>query len=299
MATADTTLTTLSTDITAIARQASQSTVALQERGRSFSGFHWRADVVATASELVEARRGDKIIVVTPSTQTTEGTVIGRDPSTDIALIRVPESAAAIAPSTRAGISPGEAVIAAGRSLHGPTCAVGFVALAGGPWRSMRGGEIDARIRLDITLPAASEGGAVLDAAGTFIGMAVFGPRRRVLVIPAATIDRVGEELLAHGRIRRGYLGVGIQRVGVQAADAASERTGLMIISLDPNGPAAKARMQQGDIILAFGEHAVGSPRAMAGMLRTARIGERADLDILRSGQNMKVSVEIGESPSA
>jgi S1-C subfamily serine protease len=296
----NTSLTTLSADVASLAKQASQSTVALRDRGRSFSGFYWRPDVIATAAELLSAKTGEKIAVMTPAQDTIEGVVIGRDPSTDVALIRVPATAPAVAPATPAPLSLGGMVLAAGRSRHGPTCAVGFVALASGPWRSIRGGDISARIWLDIRLRSQSEGAAVLDAAGQFIGMAVYAPRRRVLLIPAETIERVGQELVTHGRIRRGYLGVGVQAVEVvPSSDGGAGKTGLMIISLDPKGPATKAGLQQGDIILAFDGNPVGSARTLTAMLRNADLGKPANLDISRSGQDIKVSVALAESPAA
>jgi S1-C subfamily serine protease len=301
MQTQNSSLTALSTDVASLAKRASQSSVALCDRGRWFSGFYWRSDVIASAAELIAAKNSARLTVVTPSQETIEGTVIGRDASTDIALIRVGASAPAVAPTTGAQVSLGQAVLAAGRSPHGPTCAVGFVALSGQPWRSMRGGDVGPRVWLDIRLPSHAEGSAVFDAGGSFVGMSVFAPRRRVLLIPAETIERVSNELLAHGRIRRGYLGVGVQAVAVGAvADTghSAKKTGLMIISLDRKGPAAQAALQQGDIILAFDGSATDSVRALSAMLRNAAPGKTANLDILRSGRDMRVVVTLGEGPT-
>src|SRR4029450_3488316 len=109
----------------------------------------------------------------------------------------------------------------AGRAEVGaPTAALGLVSLARGPWQSMRGGEIDARIELDARLRRAAEGGLALNAAGQAFGMTVFGPRRRVLVIPAVTLGRVAARLETHGRIARGYLGLGLQPVSVGGGGA-------------------------------------------------------------------------------
>ena len=288
-------LAAFSADVAAIAQQASQSTVALHDRRHSFSGFYWRPDVIATAAELVSPRKEEKIAVLTPSHEAVEGAVIGRDNSTDVALIRVPATASAVSPSP----TPpplGTAVLATGRTRHGATCAVGSIALVGARWRSMRGGDIGPRIWLDVRLRSQSEGGPVLDANGHFLGMAVYGPRRRVLLIPAETIERVGQELLTHGRIRRGYLGVGLQAVQVAAgAVGGSAKVGLMVISLDPEGPASKAGVQQGDIILSLDGNAVASVRNLAAMLHNADLAKSASLEISRSTQNMKVSVTLAE----
>ena len=293
-----TSLTVFSAEASAIAQQASQSTAALRDRGHSFSGFYWRPDVIATAAELVSTRTGEKVAVMSPSQEAIEGVVIGRDPSTDVALIRVPTTGPAVSAASSPRPSLGALVLAAGRTRHGPTCAVGFIALAGARWRSMRGGDIGARIWLDIALRSQIEGGAVLDAEGRFIGMAVYAPRRRVLLIPAETIDRVGQELLSHGRIRRAYLGVGLQAVEVApSSDGTPAKKGLIIISLDPNCPATKAGLQQGDIILSFDGNAVDSVRSLGGMLRNADLGKAASLEISRSGQHITVNVSLAESP--
>jgi S1-C subfamily serine protease len=295
-------LTTLSAEIAAIAKQASPSIVAIQSRGRPFSGFLWHPDVVVTASDRLRARTGQTVAVLTSERpEAVEGTVIGHDPTTDVALIRLPTTGRPIA-AEAASPSLGEIVIVSGRTVHGATCAVGHVALAEGPWRSMRGGDISRQFWLDIALSWRSEGGAVFDASGQFVGMPVFGPRRRVLVIPVETIGRAGEELLAHGRIRRGYLGVGIQPVAVApkaGVETAEGKAGLMVMSLDPKGPVAQAGLQQGDVIVAVDGTAVGSRRALARLLPGASIGRALAVDILRAGQSLTLQVTVGEAPAS
>ena len=122
------------------------------------------------------------------------------------------------------------------------------IAVAGPAWRSMRGGDIAARIELDLKLRRQAEGALVLDAAGHGVGMAVYGPRRRSLVIPAATIERVAPLLETHGRIPRGYLGLGLQPVRV----AGDRSKGAMVMSIDPAGPGAAAGVRQGDVIVSL-----------------------------------------------
>jgi S1-C subfamily serine protease len=300
-------LTSLSADGAAIAKQAAQSAVAVRDRGRWFSGFYWQADVVVSASELLRPKHGATVALVS-SSQELEGSVIGRDPSTDVALIRVPAGAQPVAQASSPQPALGEIVLAAGRTRHGVLCSVGQVALSEGPWRSMYGGDITARVWLDLRLLPEGEGSAVFNALGQFIGMAVHGPRRRVLLIPAATIERVGGEVLAHGRVRRAYLGVGVQAVAVQGKDdnkndpdkpenGDKRRTGLMIISLDPDGPAAQAGLRQGDIILAFDGKPLSTARVLIGMLRSAGIAKTANLDVRRAGDDIKVEVALGEGP--
>jgi S1-C subfamily serine protease len=291
----------LSTDIAAIAKTAAPSTVAIQAQGQSCSGFFWRPDVVATASDLLEASSGEKVSLTSENDKATQGVVIGRDPTTDLALIRASEPGTALASQSSSGISLGQAVIALGRTGHGPTCAVGFVALAGGPWRSMRGGEISRRIWLDLSMLQQCEGGAVLDTTGGLLGMAVFGPHRRIVLIPADTIERVGQDILAHGRVRRGYLGVSVQPIALSTmpgADAGGRATGLMILSLDAQGPAAAAGLLQGDIVRAIDGEAVRSSRALSRKLPPTSIGQAVTLDLVRAGVETKLTVAIGESPA-
>jgi len=111
----------------------------------------------------------------------------------------------------------------------------------------MRGGDIGARIELDLVLRSQAEGGPVLDAAGNMLGMAVFGPRRRVLIIPVATVERVATRLEVHGRSARGYLGLSLQPVRLDAGGA-----GAIVMGVDASGPSAAAGIRQGDVITAW-----------------------------------------------
>ncbi len=139
-------------------------------------------------------------------------------------------------------VAAGALAMAVGAEDGTPTAAVGVVSRAAGPWRSLRGGEIEARIELDLRLRRSAEGGPTLNAVGQAIGMAVFGPRRRVLVIPSATIERVAAKLENYGRIARGYIGLGLQPVALQG----DGELGVMVMSVDPEGPGAAAVSTRG-----------------------------------------------------
>ena len=165
----------------------------------------------------------------------------------------------------------------------------------GPAWRSLRGGEIDQRIELDLSLRRHAEGGLALDAAGRAFGMAVFGPRRRVLVIPAATIERVAARLEAHGRIARGYLGLGLQPVRLDG-DAG---VGAMAMSVDPQGPAAAAGVRQGDVIVAWNGEPVRSVHALTRALGPESVGSVVTLSLRRGGEPVEVKVTIAERPAA
>jgi len=205
---------------------------------------------------------------VLPGGERRAAEIAGRDPTTDVALLRIAGAAPAIAFGT-SETQPGALALAVGSRDGAPLAALGAVAFAGPAWRSMRGGAIESRIELGVSLRREAEGGIVLDASGRALGMAVFGPRRRVLVIPAATIDRVASKLDSHGRIPRGYLGLGLQPVRVDG-----DGVGAMVMSVDTDGPAAKAGLRQGDVIVRWAGEPVESVHRLSvrsGPRRSAR----------------------------
>jgi S1-C subfamily serine protease len=157
----------------------------------------------------------------------------------------------------------------------------------------MRGGEIDARIELDLSLRRHAEGGLALDAAGRGFGMTVFGPRRRVLVIPGATIARVAAQLEARGKVARGYLGLGLRPVRLDGGGGG----GAMVMSVEADGPGARAGIHQGDIIAAWNGAPVGSVEAMLRGLGSSSVGTHVALSLRRGGDTLAVDLVIGERP--
>jgi S1-C subfamily serine protease len=227
----------------------------------------------------------------------------GRDPATDIAVLRFAHEGSAMPPLAAPGDAQvGDMVLAVGRGNEGPIAALGMVSVAGPAWRSRRGGSIDALIRLDLHLDPRAEGGVVLDAAGRFVGMAVLGPRQRPLVIPAATIERVAPRLLAEGRIARGYLGVGGYPIRLDEAlaglHALPGRRAVMVVSLAPDGPARKAGVLLGDVIVSLDGESVPGVRALSRRLGPETVGQPAELKLLRAGQMTTVRVTIAASPA-
>ena len=295
MQTTHTQLQALSGDVAALAAAAAPSIVAVEYKRRAASGFYWRSDVVATASEILEARKGDTVAVRSHAGDAKQGTVIGHDASTDLALIRVPSAGMPLPAAAPSRLDLGHAVLVLGRTGFGPTAALGFVSLAGASWRSMRGGEITQRLWLDLRMMRSSEGGAVIDSLGGFVGMAVFGPRRRIVVVPGATIERAGTEVLAYGRIRHGYMGVSVQPVPMPATSDADRAMGLMVLGLDDNGPAAAAGLLRGDIMTAVDGVQPKSPRGLMRLLPGSTIGTSKRVDLVRAGQTTHLDIIIGE----
>jgi S1-C subfamily serine protease len=266
-------------------------------RGTS-SGIHWRSGVIVTAEEALE--RDDRIKLTLPGGRKVEASLVGRDPTTDVAVLRFQPDGLPAAPSAHAVLRPGQTVVAVGSHEGAALAALGIVAYAGGPWQSMRGGTIDSLVRLDLALSPAGEGGALVDAAGRVVGMTVLGPRRRALAIPSTTVDRAVDQLLARGQVFRGYLGAGLQAVGRRAAARqGSSAQGVLVISLDPAGPAARAGMMVGDIVTTWSGKQVGRVRDVFRLLGPDSIGSTVAMGVIRGGAATQIQVVIGERPVA
>jgi S1-C subfamily serine protease len=283
----------LSDALTEIVARAAPSVVAvLSARSRS-SGFFWRPGLIVTADEPLDDE--GEIAVVLPGGEAAAATLVGRDPTTDVALLRVDRNNTPPVTLESPSLATGALAWAIG-SLHGASIAAfGTVSFVGGAWRSFRGGEIDARIDLDLSLRRAGEGGVVLDASGRTFGMAVLGPRRQVLVIPAATIERVAATLETHGKVGRGYLGLGLQPTKLDGDDG----LGVMVMSVDPNGPGAAAGIRQGDIILQWNDKEIQGVRMLLRALGPDTVGTTIKLTLRRGGEPAEARLTVRERPAA
>lgn len=284
------TLADLSRDLARVAEQVSTHLVAVEAGSAASSGFVWRDGLVVAADEALESEEGLAIVLADGTRH--PATLLGRDPSTDVALLRVEGGGTPVAfdPAPR---RLGEIALAVGRGPRGPLAALGVVSEAGPAWRSLRGGTIEARIGLDLRLPRAAEGGLAVDAEGRAFGMAVFGPRRAAIVIPAATVERVASHLLAHGRVARGWLGLALQPVTLDGG----EGRGLLVVGLDAEAPARAAGVAQGDILVALGDQPVGNMRALFDRLGPETVGRQMPVTLRRGGQALTLPVTVGERP--
>lgn len=266
---------------------------------RHLSGTVWQPEVVVASEQSLPKRDDFELVVAGGSAVAAR--VVGRDPGTNIALLRLAQ------PISRSPLHSGEAragalVLAFGADADGgATVRMGVVNLAGPEWASLAGGRIDKRIVLDLHLARAEEGGPVLDATGALLGISTFGPRAQVLVIPAATIDRIVPSLLQDGHIARGWLGVALHPVAVPDAlrDQAGQSSGLMVMSIVEGGPAAKAGIVAGDIVLTVNGMPTRSFRKLATRLATDGIGRQADLRVIRGGTIHSLQATIEARPPA
>ena len=282
----------LSTGLAGLIRDVAPSLVSFQSAGARSTGFSWRPGLIVAAENAL-ADDGENTILAHDGASS-PAHIVGRDPSTDVALLRVERTDLPRAPRAAAAPATGALAVVAGAREGAPSATLGVVSFVGPQWRSLRGGVIDARIELAATLARASEGGLALDASGQALGMAVFGPRRRTLVIPAATIDRVAEVLATKGRIARGYLGLGLQPVKLDAGG-----TGVMVTSVDAKGPAAAAGVRQGDIIVAWNGEPIGGVHQLVRALGPDSVGATVRLTLRRAGEPIEATLTIGERPES
>lgn len=279
------TLAQFSASVADLVEAHAPSVLALRSRRSHLSGLAWRPGLVVTADEALPEE--GEVTATLPSGDERIAEIVGRDPTTDIVLLRVEGAEPASATFDSASARTGSIALAIGA---GHTAQLGVIAHSGPAWRSMRGGEIDTRIELDLKLRREAEGGIVIDAEGRTLGMAVFGPRRRTLVIPSATIDRVAPMLERHGRIPRGFLGLALQPVRSGDGEDA-----VMVMAVDRDGPAARAGIHQGDVIIGWN----GAPPARLGaLLRNlgpSSIGQPLPLTLRRGGEVVEVTLTIAE----
>jgi S1-C subfamily serine protease len=280
------------------AARASVAAVRLPERAH-LGAILWRSEVLVTSEQSLPD--GEALEAVLADGSSVPAKLAGRDPATNLAVIRLDRAASAptLAPSAP---RVGALVIAAGTDGGGrPSARLGVVNAVGPEWHSMRGGRIEARIQLDIRLAAGEEGGPVFDAAGGWLGMTTFGPRGQVLVIPAATVERIAPVLLSGGRVPRGWLGVALRPVAVpdELRASAGEAAGLMVMSLSAEGPAARAGLVPGDIIISVDGTSARRLRSVLAHLGSDSVGRPVSLRLIRGGAVVPVEVTVTERPEA
>jgi len=269
-----------------LAEKAGPAVVSLSVHKRySVSAFHWRDGFYVAPEERLESDEEPEITFANGATA--RGELVGRDPSTGIALLKA-AGGSAVSLAVAKDVRVGSVAITVGRSGQSALVAFGLVSEAGPSWRSMRGGLIDRRIGLSTPIGGRFEGAAALDAEGGLIGMVLFGPRRRPLVIPAETIERVAKTLAEKGHVARGYLGAGLHPVRQGTV------RGAMVMSVDDDGPARQAGIHLGDIVTRWEGEAVEGPRDLIRRLGSDSVGTTVRLTILRGGAEQPISLTVG-----
>lgn len=283
----------LSNDLAAAVERAGRSVVAVHARPRfSSSGVIWRPGVIATAQHTI--RREEEITVTLPDGTNRPATLAGSDAGTDIAVLRLAEPAGEAISQFASGTKPGHVALAVGRSEDsGVNATLGIISAVSGPWRTWRGGRLDQYIRLDLTMYPMSSGGVVVDSAGAAIGVATSALSRLAgLAIPAASINRVLDEILSRGGVSRAYLGVGLQPVAIS-----DHQKGLIVLSTEAGGPAAAAGVLIGDILISVNGKAVADTDDVQTALETVKAGQAIEAGLLRGGAPKQIHITVGERP--
>jgi serine protease DegQ len=300
------TLSAFSDQLANAVERAARSIVTVAARPRQpASGILWNTGqetIVLTADHVVE--REENISVILPDKREIKAQLIGRDPSTDLAALRlsgVDLGTANIPAATADGVRVGHLVLAIGRpTSDGPRVSFGAVSALDGPRRSWHGGEIEGVIYADVTLYPGFSGGPLVDLAGRVVGMnSSHLTRQSSSAVPVATLRRVANALLTHGRVRRGYLGVGTQQVPLPAALAQkaglSQETALLIVTVEPQSPADKAGLLMGDLLVALGNGPITDISALHAQLSGNSLGQTLTAKVIRGGAPLDMTVTIGE----
>ena len=300
------TLSAFSDQLANVVERATRSIVTVAARPRMpATGILWRADqetIVLTADHVVE--REEDITITLPDKREVKAQLIGRDPSTDLAALRLSgvELGAENAPAEPAeGLKVGNLVLAIGRpSSDGPRVSFGVVSSIDGPRRSWQGGEIESIIYPDVTLYPGFSGGPLVDLSGKLVGMNTSQlTRANSSAVPVATLRRVASTLITHGRVRRGYLGVGTQQVPLPAALAqkaqAEQQVALLVVTIEQDSPAEKGGLLIGDQIVALGGQAVTDGETLRAQLGPDRLGQTIAVKVIRGGELKELSVTIAE----
>jgi S1-C subfamily serine protease len=296
-------LLSLSNNLADAVERAGQSTVAVHARQRQpASGIHWRSGVIVATDHTIE--RDDDITITLADGKSVPATLAGRDPSTDLAILKVDGASLPVAAlGDAAALRVGHMALAVGRFGEGGLgTSLGVVSALSGAWNTWRGGQVDQFIRADVTLYPGFSGGPLVNAAGEIVGINTSGLSRNMgLTIPAATVNRVVDQLLSTGRIARGYLGLGLQPVRLpdtlkQAVGTTSD-TGVIIISIEGGGPAEQAGLFIGDILVMLDGTPVTDTDAVQGLLGPERIGSALQAKVARGGQPVDVTITVGERP--
>ncbi len=292
----------LSNALAETVESAGKGVVRVEGRRRmGASGFAWGSDgLFVTANHVLE--RDDDITVGLADGNEAKAELVGRDPTTDLAVIRA--EGAGLTPSGTTepdAVSVGNLVLALGRPGKTVQATLGIVSALGKPWRTRAGGRIDRYLQTDVVMYPGFSGGPLVDASGNVLGLNTSALTRGVTVsIPVPTIGNVAETLVAHGKVRRGYLGIGAQVVRLPDGleKDTGQETGLIVVSVESKSPADKDGIVLGDTVVAFNGSPVRHMDDLLGALTGDTVGQAADLRIVRGGELKDISVTVGERSS-
>ncbi len=290
---------TLSNELAETAGTVGRSVVALHGRRHPSSGILWNTESVVTASHAL--RRDEDITVVLAPGSKTAGRIAGRDPGTDLAVVRLQEKvdAPVLNWGDSSGLRVGELVLALGRSWRGNVVASsGVISGLMGSWRTWHGGELDQFIRPDLVMYPGFSGGPLVGPQGSILGLNTAGLHRSGVTVPASNVARIVAELLERGSIARPYLGLSMQaaplpeslrsKLNLMAHEA------LVVLHVESGSPADKAGVLLGDVLFELEGKPVADTDAVQETLRQATIGKLVQAGLIRGGSVIKLNIELG-----
>lgn len=293
-----TTLQELSTSMASAVTESSAAVVRVEGRRRlAASGIVWAADgLIITAHHVVE--RDDEIGIGLPDGNHVTATVVGREPGIDLAVLRATATDLTAAQwSDWSALAVGQLVLAMGRPGGQVQATLGIVSALGGEWQTHGGGKIDGYLQTDVTMYPGFSGGPLLSASGEFAGMNTSGLTRGASVtVPAQTLQRVVNAILTHGHVPRAYLGIGVQPVHIAEAlqESVKQPVGLMIMSVEATGPAAKAALYQGDVLLTIDGKSLQQVSDLQSVLQMTAVDSTVTVQLLRGGEIKEAAVQVG-----
>jgi S1-C subfamily serine protease len=289
----------VSNELSRIAEQVGSSVVAVHGRSQSRgSGIQWRKGVIVTAHHAVGR---DEVTVVAAGGRSLVAKLAGRDPSTDLAVLNVAgDAVASVAEHAKENtVRLGDVVLALGRSWRGNLVAsAGIVGGVSGELQTRGGGRLDQHIRLALELYSGMSGGPLVNADGQVIGINTNGlDRGRPVMVPIATVDRVVNELLEKGHIARPHLGLAMQTVQLPESlqEKAKADAGLLTVYVPPGGPADKAGVLVGDILIQLRGRSVDELENLPALLRESKIGDSVPATFLRGGNVITLNIVLGD----
>jgi S1-C subfamily serine protease len=290
---------TLANELAEVSAEAGKSIVGVHGARHFSSAIVIAKDAVLAASHAV--RRDDEITVVTAPGERVAARVAGRDPGTDLAVLRLqqPLNAPVASWASTANLRVGELVLALARTRRGHIVASSGIisGLINAPMRTWRGGEIDQFIRPDLTLYPGFSGGPLVNSQGEFLGMNTAGLHRSGITVPASTVARVSAELLEKGRIERPYLGLAMQTVPLPESLrtrlnlTASE--GLLVVHVELDSPAEKAGVLLGDVLLTLGGKPMADTDSVQQALRASKPGDQIEAGLVRGGALTRINIQL------
>ncbi len=291
-------LTELSDDLAKSVEAAAPSIVRIEGRRRlAGSGFIWSADgLIVTANHVV--RKDSAIRVGLHDGQILEANVAGRDPSTDLAVLKLEADGLTGATPAAKDYQVGHLVLALGRPGRTVQATMGIISALGDSWRTSMGGQIDRYMQTDVVMYPGFSGGPLVGAGGRLLGMNSSALMRGVsMTVPTSTLEQVVEALATHGRLKRGYLGVSTQAVRLpsDAKEELNQKSGLLIVSVETDSPAEEGGLLLGDAIVGFSEASIRHHEDLLAQLGGDVVGKKTPIKIIRGGEIRTINVTIGE----